>query len=247
MPRPVVASRLPPVNQVNTISERAALVRDRICRAAESVGRDPTTVEILPVTKGHTAETVAEVIAAGFERIGENRIAEAETKREALAGLDVSWHMVGHIQTNKAARVVRTFDVVESVDSIRLARRLSETCAKIGGAPLSVLVQVNTSGEAAKGGFAVADALEPIAEICAMPGLTVRGIMTMAPFVDEPGLLRPVFRRARTLFDSCGESVTGFTAEVLSMGMSNDFEFAVEEGSTELRLGTILVGERPGR
>ena len=247
MPQPVVASRLPAVNQVHAISERAAHVRDRICRAAEAVGRDPAAVEILPVTKGHSAEKVAEVIAAGFDRIGENRAAEAEAKREVLAGLDVRWHMVGHVQTNKAARVVRTFDMVESVDSIRLARRLSETCEKAGRAPLSVLVQVNASGEAAKGGFAAAAALEPISEICAMPGLTVRGIMTMAPFVDEPGLLRSVFRRARTLFDRCGESVTGFTAEVLSMGMSNDFELAVEEGSTELRLGTILVGERPGR
>lgn len=247
MPRPVAASRLPAVNQVHTIIERAAHVRDRICRAAEAVGRDPAAVGILPVTKGHSAEKVAEVIAAGFERIGENRAAEAETKREVLAGLDVRWHMVGHVQRNKAAQVVRTFDVVESVDSIRLARRLSETCEKAGGAPLPVLVQVNASGEAAKGGFDVADALEPIAEICAMPGLTVQGIMTMAPFIDDPGLLRSVFRRARTLFDRCGESVTGFTAEVLSMGMSNDFELAVEEGSTELRLGTILVGERPGR
>lgn len=235
------------MNQVNTINERAALVRDRICRAAASVGRDPTTVEILPVTKGHFAEKVAEVIAAGFERIGENRVAEAETKREALAGLDVSWHMVGHVQRNKADQVVRTFDLVESVDSIRLAVRLSETCERTGRKPLPVLVQVNASGEVAKGGFAVSEALEPIAEICALPGLIVRGIMTMAPFVGDPGQLRAVFRRTRTLFDRCGETVPGFTAEILSMGMSNDFELAVEEGSTELRLGTILVGERPGR
>ncbi len=246
MPRPVPVCRLPAVNQVE-ISERAALVRDRILRAAERVGRDPAAVEILPITKGHSAETAAAVVAAGFGRIGENRVAEAESKREVLSGLDVAWHMVGHVQRNKAAQVVRTFDMVESVDSIRLAVRLSETCERAGRAPLPVLVQINASGEIAKGGFPVAEAFEPIAEICALPGLKVLGIMTMAPFIGDPGRLRTVFRRTRDLFDRCGETMTGFTAEVLSMGMSNDFELAVEEGSTELRLGTILVGERPGR
>jgi hypothetical protein len=234
------------VNQVE-ISERAALVRDRILRAAEKVGRDPTAVGILPITKGHSAETAAAVVAAGFGRIGENRVAEAESKREALSGLDVAWHMVGHVQRNKAAQVVRTFDMVESVDSIRLAVRLSEVCERAGRAPLPVLVQINASGEIAKGGFAVAEAFEPIAEICALPGLSVLGIMTMAPFVDDSGQLRTVFRKTRILFDRCRETMPGFTADVLSMGMSNDFELAVEEGSTELRLGTILVGERPGR
>ena len=229
------------------ISERAALVRERIRRAAETVDRDPTTVEILPITKGHSVEIVAEVLAAGFDRVGENRVGEAEGKREALAEFGAAWHMVGHVQRNKADQVVRTFDLVESVDSIRLAVRLSKTCDRTGRTPLPVLVQVNASGEVAKGGFAVSDALEPMAEICALPGLIVRGIMTMAPFVADPGQLRAVFRRTRTLFDRCGETVPGFTAEILSMGMSNDFEFAVEEGSTELRLGTILVGERPGR
>jgi pyridoxal phosphate enzyme (YggS family) len=234
------------VNQVE-ISERAALVRDRILRAAEKVGRDPTAVGILPITKGHSAETAAAVVAAGFGRIGENRVAEAESKREALSELDVAWHMVGHVQRNKAAQVVRTFDMVESVDSIRLAVRLSEVCERAGRAPLPVLVQINASGEIAKGGFAVAEAFEPIAEICALPGLSVLGIMTMAPFVDDSGQLRTVFRKTRILFDRCRETMPGFTADVLSMGMSNDFELAVEEGSTELRLGTILVGERPGR
>ncbi len=235
--------KLPAVNHVE-IRERAARVRDRIRRAAEAVDRDPTTVEILPITKGHSVEVVAEVLAAGFDRIGENRVGDAASKREALAGFDVAWHMVGHVQRNKAARVVQTFDLVESVDSIRLAVRLSELCERIGPTPLPVLVQVNASGELAKGGFPVTEALEPIAEICTLPGLRVLGIMTMAPLVGDPGLLRTVFRRTRALFDSCGETVPGFAAEVLSMGMSNDFELAVEEGSTELRLGTILVGER---
>jgi len=244
LPQPVLPCKLPAVNHVK-INERAARVRDRIRRAAKAVGRDPTTVEILPITKGHSAEIVAEVLAAGFDRIGENRVGEAASKRAALAGFDVAWHMVGHVQRNKAAQVVRTFDLVESVDSIRLAVRLSESVERTGRTPLSALVQVNASGELAKGGFPVTEALEPIAEICALPGLRVLGIMTMAPFVGDSELLRPVFRSTRALFDRCGETVHGFAAEVLSMGMSNDFELAVEEGSTELRLGTILVGERP--
>ena len=246
MPRPVAACRLPAVNHAK-ISERAALVRDRIRRAAERVDRDPTAVAILPITKGHSAETAAEVVAAGFDRIGENRVAEAESKRQALSDFDVAWHMVGHVQRNKASQVVRTFDLVESVDSIRLAVRLSETCEQASRGPLPVLVQINASGEIAKGGFAVAEAFDSIVEICDLPGLNVLGIMTMAPFVSDPGQLRTVFRRTRTLFDRCGETLPGFTAGVLSMGMSNDFEIAVEEGSTELRLGTILVGERPGK
>ena len=246
LPRPFVACRLPAVNHVE-ISERAASVRDRISRAAERAGRDPTAVEILPITKGHSADTAAQVVAAGFERLGENRVAEAESKRETLSRLDIDWHMVGHVQRNKAAQVIRTFDLVESVDSTRLAVRLSELCERTGREPLPVLIQVNASGEVAKGGFAVAEAFESIEGICALPGLRVLGIMTMAPFVADPGQLRMVFRRTRSLYDRCSETLPGFTAGVLSMGMSNDFEVAVEEGSTELRLGTILVGERPGK
>lgn len=246
LPRPVAACRLPPVNPIE-IDERVERVRDRVDRAARNVGRDPSAVRILPITKGHPADTVAAMIAAGFDRIGENRVAEAEEKRQALGDLDAAWHMVGHVQRNKAARVIHTFDLVESVDSVRLAVRLSEICREADRQPLPVLVQVNASGEAAKSGFPVAEALDSIAEVCTLPGLKVKGMMTMAPFIDDRRELRAVFRRTRELFEQCGDRLSGFEADVLSMGMSNDFELAVEEGSTELRLGTILVGERPGR
>lgn len=229
------------------IEERVDRVRDRVDRAARRVGRDPASVRILPITKGHPAGTVAAVIAAGFDRIGENRVAEAEEKRQVIDDSDVAWHMVGHVQRNKAARVIRTFDLVESVDSIRLAVRLSELCEQAGREPLPVFVQVNASGEAAKSGFAIGEALDSIAEVCALPGLKVKGIMTMAPFIEDRRELRTVFRRTHDLFERCSGTLSGFEAAVLSMGMSNDFEVAVEEGSTELRLGTILVGERPGR
>ena len=245
MPPPVVACRLPAVNHAN-IGVRAALVQERIHAAAERAGRDPASVDVLPITKGHPAATIVDVAACGFRRIGENRVDEAERKRGALVDLAVEWHMVGHVQRNKAARVVRTFDVVESVDSLRLASRLSHAVVDADREPLRVLVQVNASGESTKGGFPVDEAIDPIGQVCAFPGLEVQGLMTMAPFVEDEDLLRSVFRRTRVLFDRCAE-LPGFTARVLSMGMSNDFELAVEEGSTELRLGTILVGERPGR
>jgi pyridoxal phosphate enzyme (YggS family) len=229
------------------IQERAGRVLDRVRRAAERAGRDPAGVEVLPITKGHPESLVEAVAAAGFHRIGENRVAEAETKRASLAGLNLDWFMVGHVQRNKAARVVRVFDRVESVDSVRLASKLSTEVERAGLASLPVLVQVNASGEGSKGGFPVDAGSAAVAKLCDLPGLRVEGLMTMAPFVDDEETLRTVFRRTRELHERCLREIPEYDGTVLSMGMSNDFELAVEEGSTELRLGTILVGERPGR
>lgn len=246
MPQPVTVSRLPAVNH-EEIQERAARVLARVRRAAERTGRDPGDVALLPITKGHEASTLEAVAAAGFGRVGENRVAEAEAKRASLARLDLEWCMVGHVQRNKAARVIRTFDRVESVDSLRLASKLSAEVERAERAALPVLVQVNASGEATKGGFPVEAGSAQVAEVCKLPGLKVEGLMTMAPFVNDDELLRAVFRRTRELNERCRSEIDGYAGEVLSMGMSNDFELAVEEGSTELRLGTILVGERPGQ
>ncbi|MCL7981163.1 MAG: YggS family pyridoxal phosphate-dependent enzyme [marine benthic group bacterium] len=229
------------------IQERAARVFARVREAAERAGRDPSVVELLPITKGHGASILEAVAAAGFDRVGENRVAEADAKRGSLTGLDLEWCMVGHVQRNKAARVIRVFDRVESVDSLRLASKLSAEVEKADRAALPVLVQVNASGEASKGGFPVEAGPARVAEVCELPGLRVEGLMTMAPFVDDEELLRSVFRRTRELNDRCRLEIEGYAGEVLSMGMSNDFELAVEEGSTELRLGTILVGKRPGQ
>jgi pyridoxal phosphate enzyme (YggS family) len=229
------------------IQERAARVLARVKQAAERAGRDPAEVEVLPITKGHGASFIEAVAAAGFGRVGENRVAEAKAKRASLTGLDLEWCMVGHVQRNKAAQVVRVFDRVESVDSLRLARRLSAEVEKAGIGSLPILVQVNASGESSKGGFPAAAGPASVAELCDLPGLRVEGLMTMAPFVHDEQLLRAVFRRTRELHERCRSEIPGYGGTVLSMGMSNDFELAVEEGSTELRLGTILVGERPGR
>ena len=238
--------RLPPVSH-EEIRDRADRIRDRIERAAGRAGRDPAEVDVLPITKGHAADVVRAVIAAGFRQVGENRVAEAEQKRDELPGLSADWVMVGHVQRNKASRVVHTFDRVESVDSPRLARRLSEEAERRDAGPLPVLIQVNASGESSKGGFPVADGPGAIGVVCGLPGLRVQGLMTMAPFVDDPVVLRAVFRRTREFHLRCRDEIPAYPGEMLSMGMSNDFELAVEEGSTELRLGTILVGERPGK
>lgn len=181
---------------------------------------------------------------AGFRAIGENRTAEAAAKREELGPLDLRWHMVGHLQRNKAAKAIETFDTIESVDSFRLAARLDRVAAQAGLPRLEVLVQVNTSGDPAKGGFSPDDAVEEIGRICALERLHVDGLMTMAPFTDEEGVLRRTFAATRRLLERCRTEVAGFGGTVLSMGMSNDFEVAVEEGATRLRLGTVLFGER---
>jgi pyridoxal phosphate enzyme (YggS family) len=228
------------------LEERLGQVRRRIASAAERTGRDPSSVEILPVTKGHASDAIRLVAEVGLGRIGENRVAEAEGKLAVLKGsAGLTWHLIGHLQRNKVRRAIAVFDTIESVDSIRLATRLSHVAQTEARTDLEVLVQVNASGEAVKGGFALGESLEAVARICKLPGLRVAGLMTMAPFTSDEDVLRATFRRVRGLAERCAQDVEGFEPRVLSMGMSNDFELAVEEGSTRVRLGTVLLGERP--
>jgi pyridoxal phosphate enzyme (YggS family) len=232
------------------LRERLARVRERVERAASRAGRSADEVELLPITKGHPARMLPAVVECGFPRIGENRVGEAEEKQAELGRLGVDWHMVGHLQRNKADRAVRVFDELESLDSLRLARKLQSELEEAGRDGFPVLVQVNASGEESKGGFDATDPggeeiLDRMAELCDFDRLRVRGLMTMAPLTDDEEVLRTTFRRTRRLFERCGEELEDFEARTLSMGMSNDFEIAVEEGSTRLRLGTVLVGTRP--
>lgn len=228
------------------VTDRLAGVRERIAAAARRGGRDPARVEVLPVTKGHPAAVLREVIEAGLAAIGESRVGEAEEKRALLGGAGgLRWHMIGHLQRNKAARAMGLFDAIESVDSLRLARKLDREAEKAGRAVVPVLVQVNASGEASKSGLPVEEATAAIGEICRLPRLGVEGLMTMAPLTDDERTLRRTFRRTRELAARCADEVEGFGGRVLSMGMSNDYEIAVEEGSTRVRLGTALFGERP--
>ena len=200
---------------------------------------------MLPITKGHPPEVVSAVAAAGFPAVGENRVGEAEAKRNELAGLAVRWQMVGHLQRNKAGRAVRVFDRIDSVDSVRLGRRLHLEAERADKGAVPVLVQVNAAGEQQKSGVGPASVVDVVGELGTLDRLEILGLMTMAPFTEDERVLRDTFRVTRECLIRCRAELNGFEGGELSMGMSNDFEIAVEEGSTEVRLGTVLLGERP--
>jgi pyridoxal phosphate enzyme (YggS family) len=220
-------------------------VGERIERAAERAGRGGEEVALVVVTKGHPVAAALAAAAEGVRRCGENRAQELADKAEAVgtgADLPIEWHMIGHLQRNKVRLAAPHFALIHSIDSERLARALSEEAGRIGR-PLDGLVQINVSGEEAKGGIREAW-VDAVGRICELDGLRVRGLMTMAPLTDDDDRVRRTFRRAREVFDACADGVADFEATHLSMGMSADYEVAVEEGSTMVRLGTVLLGER---
>lgn len=223
------------------LSEHLPRVQERIGRALERVGR-ATRVTIVAVTKGHPASAVIAAADVGLCDVGENRVLELEAKRSEIDGR-LRWHLIGHLQRNKVRRVLPLFDMIHSVDSLRLAQELSRE-AERADRDVDALVQVNASGEGTKGGLEVSDGVDAIGAITELPRLRVHGLMTMAPLTDDEAALRSTFRRTRELFEECGTALPSFDAVHLSMGMSNDFEIAVEEGSTMVRLGTALFGER---
>jgi PLP dependent protein len=227
------------------IAERVAAVRERIARAAAKAGRDAETVTLVAVSKTQGAEAVREAFAAGVRVFGENRVQEAEAKASALADLregGLQWHLVGHLQVNKAKKAAPLFDLVHSVDSTDLARKLAGLAAECGRT-LRALVQVDLAGEETKFGVPEAE-LSPVLEsLRALPGLSLEGLMLIPPLFEEPERARPFFRRLRVLRDDAldeGLLASGF----LSMGMSHDFDIAIEEGATLVRVGTAIFGER---
>lgn len=218
-------------------------LQDRVARAAERSGRSAAEVRIVAVSKGHPLAAVRAALEAGISDLGENRVGEFTDKAARLGDeASVRWHFIGHIQSRKTGPVAQAADLVHSVDRLKLAGRLSRD-AEQAGRVLPVLVQVNTSGEDSKGGFAPAEAEDALADLLELPGLDVRGLMTMAPFTTDEAVLRSTFRRLRELNERLGTS-PAYRGTELSMGMSNDFEIAVEEGSTLIRVGTALFGER---
>lgn len=223
------------------LSENLPRVQERIGRALERVGRE-APVTIVAVTKGHPASAVIAAADAGLCDVGENRAQELEAKRSEADGR-VRWHLIGHLQRNKVRRVLPLFDMIHSVDSLRLAQELSKE-AERADRDVDGLLQVNASGEATKGGLNVEDGVDAIGAITELPRLRIHGLMTMAPLTDDEAVLRSTFARTRTLFEACARVLPSFDAVHMSMGMSNDFEVAVEEGSTMVRLGTALFGER---
>lgn len=223
--------------------ELLAGVRGRIAAACARAGRDPGEVKIVAVTKTHGPETVAEAWRAGLGIIGENKVREAQWKRE-LSPSGLEWHLIGHLQTNKVRQALATFDFIHSVDSLRLAERL-QAVAEETGARVRMLIEVNISGESSKTGLPPAQLDAVIAAIVDhCPRLSLEGLMGMAPYAPDPECARKYFRRLRELRDAA-RARWQLPLPELSMGMSGDFEPAVEEGATMVRLGTLLFGDRP--
>ncbi len=210
-------------------------VRERIARSCERVGRDPASVTLVAVSKGHPAATIAAAAEAGVRHFGENRIQEALPKIEEAtgAGVEATWHLVGHLQSNKAKAAASAFDVIHSVDSARLLARL-DTAAP---APRDVLLQVNVAAEPQKQGIAPDEVEAFVQAARAAASLRLRGLMTIAPIAADPEEVRPVFRALRALAER-------FDLPELSMGMTDDFEVAIEEGATLVRVGRAIFGER---
>jgi PLP dependent protein len=228
------------------LAERLSAVRSRIAAAAERAGRDPSGVLLVAASKTVEPARVAELIAMGVRDLGENRVQEAAAKAAALPGpADLRWHLIGHLQTNKVSRAAPLFDVVHSVDSARVAAALSARRPD-DLSPLDVLVEAELTGIAAHTGVPP-EQLEAVARaVLAEPRLRLRGLMTMAPPTPDQAGARPTFARLRTLRDEL-EHRLGIPLPELSMGMSGDYEVAVEEGATIVRLGRALFGERPPR
>ena len=230
-----------------------ATVRDNLARVREEIGQIQAIegltndVRIVGVTKGHPVEAIRTAARAGLEDVGENRVQEALGKRQVVTELDVRWHLIGHLQTNKAKLVPGVFSVVHSVDSLRVGDALARAWERheasgADGSPLSVLVQVNVAGEAQKAGCSFDEAPELVHRVAEMSALSLVGLMTMAPFTDDVRTQRKVFADLRALRDRLMGD--GLDLPELSMGMSGDYRAAVMEGATMLRLGTVLFGER---
>jgi PLP dependent protein len=229
------------------LAVRAGEVRTRIAAAAARSGRSPQDVLVVAVTKTVPPPALRDAFALGFTTFGENRVQEARDKRAALADLPAHWELIGSLQTNKVVRAVELFERIQSVDSLHLAAEVDRRAGQ-RGLVLPVLLEVSVAGEASKSGFAVDDLRTVAHQLLALPHLLLQGLMTVAPMVERADEVRPVFRRLRDLRDELRERVPigadGGWRE-LSMGMSDDFEVAIEEGATIVRIGRALFGERP--
>jgi len=229
---------------MSEIAENLARVRERIEAAARRSGREPERVRLVAVSKTVDPERVRQAIEAGAKILGENYVQEAQKKIEVL-GHEISWHFIGHLQRNKAKVAVHLFDLIHAVDSINLAQELDRQ-AKLRGKVLPVLLQVNIAGEVTKFGAQEKEILLLAEKFSAMEGIEVKGLMTMPPFFEDPEASRPYFVELRKLGERLVQQKTpGISMEELSMGMSNDFEVAVEEGATLVRVGTAIFGPRP--
>ncbi len=231
----------------DSLQTNLALVRDRVANAAARAGRNADAITLVAVSKTHPVEVLLAAYELGVRHFGENRVEEASTKlpafRQSISDPAVVFHMIGHLQSRKADAAVALFDRVHSVDSVKLAQRL----ARLATQPLPILLEVNLSGEASKYGFAGAQRAElfsAVETIAHLPNLQLDGLMTMAPLVGDPQQARPVFRALRDLRDELETCYPNLKLPQLSMGMTDDFEVAIEEGATLVRIGRAIFGER---
>jgi len=224
------------------LSDNLVTVQRRIEAACQRAGRNPASITLLAVSKGQPPEVVEEAARLGLERFGENKLQEARAKIPLCSGR-LRWHMIGHLQTNKCRDAVALFEMIHSVDSLHLAAELSKW-AQRAARTVPVLLEANLAGESSKFGYSPERLLAEVKLIHALPRIEVRGLMTMAPWTLEPEKVRPVFRELRRSCQRC-EDLLGVALPCLSMGMTGDFEVAIEEGATLVRIGTALFGERP--
>jgi len=241
------------------MAENLTHALERIERAASRAGRRPGDITLIGVSKTHSAAQIRELYEAGVRHFGENRVQEWESKYASLADLDATWHFIGHLQSNKAARALQLFHTIDSVDSIALADRLerakkgfttegTESTEKSGSwgeaARLRVLLEVRLDPTATKSGVSDAESLRLVEAVHRLPHLELLGLMGVPPYFEDAEKVRPYFRQLRELRDALRVQLGGDILPVLSMGMSHDFEIAIEEGATEIRVGTALFGER---
>jgi len=225
------------------VSVNFKIVQDRIAAAAKRVNRDPVSVKLVTVTKTVDQDRIRQAVLAGAAILGENRVQEAKEKIELL-GRVASWHLIGRLQTNKAKYAVKLFDLIHSVDNLDLAQELDKQAAKINKKQ-DVLIEVNIAGEAQKSGVAAANAAALVRDAAKLSHLAIKGLMTIPPYSEHAEDSRPYFRKMRELAQDIGRGNTpGVSMNELSMGMSGDFEVAIEEGATLVRVGTAIFGER---
>jgi pyridoxal phosphate enzyme (YggS family) len=228
----------------NLIATNLAAVRARLERAAATTGRPPDAVRLIAVSKTFSIDAIGAAISAGQRDFGENRVQEAVPKIEALAAEPVRWHLIGHLQSNKARKAARPFDVIHSVDSVELLQRLDAAAREVRRRP-KLLIQVDLAHEATKHGARL-DLIQPIFEAAgSLTNAEVVGLMVLPPYFDDPEEARPYFRRLRNLRDELGSrGIPASRLRELSMGMSHDFEVAIAEGATMVRVGTAIFGRR---
>ena len=226
-----------------SIEDNLKIVTDRIASAAKRSGRDLLSVKLVVVTKTVDVERIREAVDAGALILGENRVQEAKEKIEKLGPI-ASWHLIGHLQTNKAKHAVKLFYLIHSVDSLELAKEIDKQAAKFGKVQ-DVLIEVSIAGEASKAGVASENAAALVKGAAMLKNISIKGLMTMPPYSDSPEDSRPYFKKLRELSESvASENIPGVTMKELSMGMSGDFEVAIEEGATMVRVGTAIFGGR---